>query len=50
VAAAVPTGHAVIWGKYDPSFVVAETAAYQRDLPKAEIHIVDAGHFASYEK
>jgi pimeloyl-ACP methyl ester carboxylesterase len=40
----------VIWGKYDPSFVVAETAAYQRDLPKAAVHILDAGHFALYEK
>jgi pimeloyl-ACP methyl ester carboxylesterase len=40
----------VIWGKYDPSFLVAEAAAYQRDLPKAEVHIIEAGHFASYEK
>lgn len=40
----------VIWGKYDPSFVVAEAAAYQRDLPKADVHILDAGHFALYEK
>jgi pimeloyl-ACP methyl ester carboxylesterase len=40
----------VIWGKYDPSFLIAETAAYQRDLPKAEVHIIEAGHFASYEK
>ena len=40
----------VLWGKYDPSFVVAEAAAYQRDLPKAEVHILDAGHFALYEK
>jgi NAD(P)-dependent dehydrogenase (short-subunit alcohol dehydrogenase family)/pimeloyl-ACP methyl ester carboxylesterase len=40
----------VIWGKYDPSFVDAEAAAYQRDLPKAEVHILDAGHFALYEK
>jgi pimeloyl-ACP methyl ester carboxylesterase len=40
----------VIWGKYDPSFLVAETEAYQRDLPKAEVHILDAGHFASYEQ
>jgi pimeloyl-ACP methyl ester carboxylesterase len=30
--------------------VVAEAAAYQRDLPKAEVHILDAGHFALYEK
>jgi pimeloyl-ACP methyl ester carboxylesterase len=40
----------VIWGWYDPSFLVAETAAYQRDLPGAEVHILDAGHFALYEK
>src|SRR6266403_1288657 len=40
----------ILWGKYDPSFVVAEAAAYQRDLPKAEVHILDAGHFALYEK
>jgi pimeloyl-ACP methyl ester carboxylesterase len=40
----------IIWGRYDPSFVVAEAAAYQRDLPKAEVHIFDAGHFALYEK
>jgi pimeloyl-ACP methyl ester carboxylesterase len=40
----------VVWGKYDPSFLVAEAAAYQRDVPKAEVHIIDAGHFATYEK
>jgi pimeloyl-ACP methyl ester carboxylesterase len=40
----------VVWGKYDPSFVVAEPAAYQHDLPKAEVHVLDAGHFALYEK
>jgi pimeloyl-ACP methyl ester carboxylesterase len=40
----------VIWGRYDPSFRVAEAAAYQRDLPKAEVRIIDAGHFATYEK
>jgi pimeloyl-ACP methyl ester carboxylesterase len=40
----------VIWGKYDPAFLVAETAAYQRDLPEAEIHILDAGHFALFDK
>ncbi len=36
----------VIWGKYDPSFQVAEAEAYRRDLPKAQVHIIDAGHFA----
>jgi pimeloyl-ACP methyl ester carboxylesterase len=40
----------VMWGKYDPSFQVAETAAYQRDLPNAEVHILDAGHFALYDE
>lgn len=36
----------VIWGKYDPSFQVAEVAAYKRDVPAADVHILDAGHFA----
>ena len=40
----------VVWGKYDPSFLVTETAAYQRDLPNAEVHILEAGHFALYDK
>lgn len=40
----------VVWGKYDPSFEVAEVAADQRDLPDAETHILDAGHFALDEK
>jgi pimeloyl-ACP methyl ester carboxylesterase len=40
----------IIWGKYDPSFQIAETSAYQRDLPAAEIHILDAGHFALYDQ
>jgi len=40
----------VMWGQHEPSFLVAETAAYQRDLPGAEVHILDARHFALYEK
>lgn len=40
----------VVWGKYDPSFDVAEAQAYRRDLPKAEIHVLAAGHFALDEK
>ncbi|SDR80724.1 alpha/beta fold hydrolase [Bradyrhizobium canariense] len=40
----------VVWGKYDPSFAVGGAAAYQRDVPKAEVHILDAGHFALDEK
>jgi pimeloyl-ACP methyl ester carboxylesterase len=36
----------VLWGKYDPSFLVAETDAVLRDIPNAEVHLVDGGHFA----
>src|SRR5215469_16523669 len=36
----------VIWGKHDPSFDISEPEAYRRDVPKAEIHVLDAGHFA----
>ncbi|CAA2139182.1 alpha/beta fold hydrolase [Hyphomicrobium sp. ghe19] len=36
----------VVWGKYDPSFAVAGATAYAQDVPDAEIHILDAGHFA----
>ena len=36
----------VIWGKYDLSFELSEPEAYRRDVPNAEIHVLDAGHFA----
>jgi pimeloyl-ACP methyl ester carboxylesterase len=36
----------ILWGKYDPSFSIAEVDAFRRDLPAAEVHILDAGHFA----
>lgn len=36
----------VIWGKYELSFDPSEPEAYRRDVPKAQIHIVDGGHFA----
>jgi len=36
----------LIWGKYDPSFDLSEPEAYRRDVPNAEVHIIDAGHFA----
>jgi pimeloyl-ACP methyl ester carboxylesterase len=36
----------VIWGKYESSFDPSEPEAYRRDVPKAEVHIVDGGHFA----
>ncbi len=36
----------VIWGKHDPSFELSEAEAYRRDVPNAQVHILDAGHFA----
>jgi pimeloyl-ACP methyl ester carboxylesterase len=36
----------VIWGKYEASFDRSEPEAYRRDVPQAEVHIVDGGHFA----
>lgn len=36
----------VLWGKYDPSFDSSEPEAYRRDVPDAEVHVMDAGHFA----
>ncbi len=36
----------VLWGKYDTSFRITEAEAYKRDVPDAEVHIVDGGHFA----
>jgi pimeloyl-ACP methyl ester carboxylesterase len=36
----------VIWGQYELSFDPSEPEAYRRDVPKAEVHIVDGRHFA----
>ena len=36
----------IVWGKNDPFFTVEGARAYQRDLPKAELHLIDTGHFA----
>jgi pimeloyl-ACP methyl ester carboxylesterase len=36
----------VIWGKYDLSFDLSEPEAYRRDVPHADVHVLDAGHFA----
>lgn len=40
----------VMWGRYDPSFIVPGAAGYKRDVPNAELHVLDAGHFALDEK
>lgn len=36
----------VAWGKNDIAFLSAGAEAYRRDLPLAEIHLLDTGHFA----
>jgi pimeloyl-ACP methyl ester carboxylesterase len=40
----------VIWGKHDPSFISPGAEAFKQDLPNAEIHLLNAGHFALDEK
>jgi pimeloyl-ACP methyl ester carboxylesterase len=40
----------IVWGKNDPSFIAPGGDAYKRDVPEAEIHQLDAGHFALDEK
>ena len=35
-----------VWGKNDPSFIPAGAEAFRRDVPSAEVHLVDSGHFA----
>ena len=36
----------IVWGKNDPFFTVAGAKAYLRDVPNAELHLIDTGHFA----
>jgi pimeloyl-ACP methyl ester carboxylesterase len=36
----------VIWGKHDLSFDLGEPERYRMDVPSAEVHVLDAGHFA----
>jgi pimeloyl-ACP methyl ester carboxylesterase len=40
----------VVWGRFDPSFTVGGAEAYREFDPKAEIHVLDAGHFALDQK
>ena len=40
----------VAWGANDPSFTAPGAEAFKHDLPDAEIHLLDAGHFALDEK
>jgi len=36
----------IIWGKHDLSFDLGEPERYRKDVPKAEVHVLEAGHFA----
>jgi pimeloyl-ACP methyl ester carboxylesterase len=36
----------VIWGKYDLSFDLSEPEAYRKDVPEAQVYVLNAGHFA----
>jgi len=36
----------VLWGRYDPSSESTEPEAYRRDVPQAQVRVLDAGHFA----
>ena len=36
----------IVWGKHDPFFTQAGAAAFRRDLPNAELHFFETGHFA----
>jgi pimeloyl-ACP methyl ester carboxylesterase len=36
----------IVWGKNDKIFPASGATPYQRDLPKAELHLIDSGHFA----
>jgi len=36
----------IVWGKNDPFFTMQGAKAFQGDLPNAELHFLDSGHFA----
>jgi pimeloyl-ACP methyl ester carboxylesterase len=36
----------IVWGRRDPFFTVEGARAYLRDIPNAELHLLDTGHFA----
>jgi len=39
----------IVWGRNDAFFPEAGAKAYLRDLPEAELHLLDTGHFALEE-
>lgn len=39
----------ILWGEHDPIFPAEGAHPYLRDLPKAELHLLNTGHFALEE-
>ncbi len=35
-----------VWGEHDPAFIPPGALAFRKDIPNAEVHLLDAGHFA----
>lgn len=40
----------IVWGQNDPFFTVAGAKAFLNDLPNAELHLLNTGHFALEEE
>lgn len=40
----------IVWGKHDEIFPAPGAQAYLKDLPDAELHLLDTGHFALEDK
>ncbi len=40
----------ILWGENDPIFLADGARAFLRDLPDAELHLFDTGHFALEDK
>jgi hypothetical protein len=40
----------IVWRKDDPFFTVEGAENYLKDLPKAQLHLLDTGHFALEEE
>ncbi len=40
----------IVWGKNDKIFPAEGAHPYKRDLPDAELHLIDTGHFALEDK
>lgn len=40
----------ILWGERDSAFIAAGAKAYLKDAPQAQLHLLDAGHFAAEEQ